>query len=73
MHRFPSFSKTISLLALVAASLLAFPAAATAQNMGREYLARFEKEITVKVLPNGLTLIICERPRGAGLQLHHIH
>ncbi len=26
------------------------------------YLERFEKEVTVKVLPNGLTLIICERP-----------
>ena len=25
-------------------------------------LASFEKRITVKVLPNGLTLIICERP-----------
>jgi predicted Zn-dependent peptidase len=26
------------------------------------YLQRFEKEITVKVLPNGLTLLVCERP-----------
>ncbi|MDE3149985.1 MAG: insulinase family protein [Acidobacteriota bacterium] len=26
------------------------------------YLQRFEKEITTKVLPNGLTLIICDRP-----------
>ena len=26
------------------------------------YLHRFEKEITTKVLPNGLTLIICDRP-----------
>src|SRR5271167_5162197 len=25
-------------------------------------LASFEKRITVKVLPNGLTLIVCERP-----------
>src|SRR5471032_97170 len=25
-------------------------------------LASFEKRITVKVLPNGLTLILCERP-----------
>src|SRR5271167_5124169 len=25
-------------------------------------LASFEKRITVKVLPNGLTLMICERP-----------
>ncbi|HEV2215646.1 MAG TPA: insulinase family protein, partial [Terracidiphilus sp.] len=26
------------------------------------YLKRFENEITVKVLPNGLTLIVCDRP-----------
>ncbi len=32
-------------------------ASATAQD-----LASFEKRTTVKVLPNGLTLIICERP-----------
>jgi predicted Zn-dependent peptidase len=25
-------------------------------------LASFEKRVTVKVLPNGLTLIVCERP-----------
>jgi len=27
-----------------------------------QYLAGFEKRTTVKVLPNGLTLIVCERP-----------
>jgi predicted Zn-dependent peptidase len=27
-----------------------------------QYLAGFEKKTTVKVLPNGLTLIVCERP-----------
>src|SRR3974390_3440003 len=27
-----------------------------------QYLAVFEKKTTVKVLPNGLTLIVCERP-----------
>ncbi len=27
-----------------------------------QYLAGFEKQTTVKVLPNGLTLIVCERP-----------
>jgi len=32
-------------------------AAAGAQDM-----ASFEKRTTVKVLPNGLTLIVCERP-----------
>ena len=62
MHRFPWLSKAILPLASLAFSLLTFPAAASAQDMGREYLARFEKEITVKVLPNGLTLILCERP-----------
>jgi predicted Zn-dependent peptidase len=57
MHHFPKLSKTILILALAA-----FSTAAWAQDMGREYLARFEKEITVKVLPNGVTLILCERP-----------
>ena len=56
MHRFPSFSKIILFLALAA-----FSAAARAQD-AHEYLQRFEKEITVKVLPNGLTLILCDRP-----------
>ena len=37
--------------------LIAFAAAGQAQD-----LASFEKRTTVKVLPNGLTLIICERP-----------
>jgi predicted Zn-dependent peptidase len=40
------------LVLLVAASVIA-----TAQD-----LASFEKRTTVKVLPNGLTLIVCERP-----------
>jgi len=34
----------------------------SAQQDKDPYLQRFEKEITVKVLPNGLTLIICDRP-----------
>src|ERR1700730_10879987 len=37
--------------------LLLVSAVALAQN-----LASFEKRITVKKLPNGLTLMICERP-----------
>jgi predicted Zn-dependent peptidase len=37
--------------------LFLFSALATAQD-----IASFEKRITVKKLPNGLTLIICERP-----------
>ncbi|HEU5352579.1 MAG TPA: pitrilysin family protein [Terracidiphilus sp.] len=32
------------------------------QAQNHPYLKRFEKEITVKVLPNGLTLILCRRP-----------
>lgn len=32
------------------------------QNLVQKELASFEKRVTVKVLPNGLTLIICERP-----------
>jgi len=38
--------------------------AARAQDSGgyAQYLAGFEKRTTVKVLPNGLTLIVCERP-----------
>ncbi len=32
------------------------------QNLVQKELAKFEKRVTVKVLPNGLTLIICERP-----------
>jgi predicted Zn-dependent peptidase len=32
------------------------------QGTQHPYLQRFEKEITTKVLPNGVTLIICDRP-----------
>jgi predicted Zn-dependent peptidase len=39
------------------ALLLLFTALAAAQNV-----ASFEKRITVKKLPNGLTILICERP-----------
>jgi predicted Zn-dependent peptidase len=45
------------LLLALALSLAAFSAAASAQD-----LASFEKRTHVKVLPNGLTLIVCERP-----------
>src|ERR1700689_405911 len=51
-HRFfPGFSSGVWLFAV----LLAW-SAASAQD-----LRSFEKRITVKVLPNGLTLVICER------------
>lgn len=36
--------------------------AAIGQAQNDPYLKRFENEITVKVLPNGLTLIVCNRP-----------
>jgi predicted Zn-dependent peptidase len=48
---FPGFSSGVWLFAI----LLAW-SAASAQD-----LKSFEKQITVKVLPNGLTLVICER------------
>ena len=35
-------------------------------------LKSFEQRITTKVLPNGLTIIICETTGSAGLQLHHV-
>jgi predicted Zn-dependent peptidase len=44
-------------IAAVALCVIAFICAAKAQD-----LASFEKRTTVKVLPNGLTLIVCERP-----------
>ena len=44
-------------IAAVALCAIAFIGVAKAQD-----LASFEKRTTVKVLPNGLTLIVCERP-----------
>ena len=41
----------------VIALAMTFSLAAKSQD-----LASFEKRTTVKVLPNGLTLIVCERP-----------
>jgi predicted Zn-dependent peptidase len=45
------------LIAVVLTFALGYGVTAHAQD-----LASFEKRITVKVLPNGLTLIVCERP-----------
>ncbi len=42
--------------------LLALLAAIPQQPVHAQDLASFEKRTTVKVLPNGLTLIVCERP-----------
>jgi predicted Zn-dependent peptidase len=48
---------------LALAALTLGLALSTAWNTARaQDLASFEKRITVKVLPNGLTLIVCERP-----------
>jgi predicted Zn-dependent peptidase len=52
-RRFPWFWKGVWALALMAMAV----ACARAQD-----LKSFEQRITTKVLPNGLTLIICERP-----------
>jgi len=49
------------LVAVVLALAVGWGGAARAQDMA-QYLAGFEKRTTVKVLPNGLTLIVCERP-----------
>ncbi len=52
------------LIALALAFGLVVGIAAQAQDSGSlaQYLAGFEKKTTVKVLPNGLTLVVCERP-----------
>ncbi len=47
------------------ALILIFATLATAQDV-----ASFEKRITVKKLPNGLTLIICERPEAPVFSFH---
>jgi len=49
------------LVAVVLALAVGWGVAARAQDMA-QYLAGFEKRTTVRVLPNGLTLIVCERP-----------
>ncbi len=52
------------LVAVVLACAMGWGVAARAQEAAdtAKYLAGFEKKTTVKVLPNGLTLIVCERP-----------
>jgi predicted Zn-dependent peptidase len=48
---------------MVLAFAMGWGVAARAQSADTaKYLAGFEHRITVKVLPNGLTLIVCERP-----------
>ena len=52
------------LVGIVLAFAMGWGAAARAQSPASmaQYLAGFEKKTTVEVLPNGLTLIVCERP-----------
>jgi predicted Zn-dependent peptidase len=52
------------LVAVVLAFAMGWGIAARAQDTAgmAQYLAGFEKKTTVKVLSNGLTLIVCERP-----------
>jgi predicted Zn-dependent peptidase len=63
-----SLPTRIALAASIFGCLVASPSslrAATPQakeDLATQQLARFEKRVTTKVLPNGLTLLICERP-----------
>jgi len=56
--------RTIRLVSIVLTFAMGWGVAARAQDSAgmAQYLAGFEKRTTVKVLPNGLTLIVCERP-----------
>ncbi len=44
------------------ASVVVLASTLTAVHLAAQDMASFEKRTTVKVLPNGLTLILCERP-----------
>ena len=61
---FPWLCKGVVLLTVAAGASWCSAQGQGAQVQGAQdpYLERFEKEITVKVLPNGLTLLICDRP-----------
>ena len=60
--------RMIRVVSVVLALAMGWGVAARAQNISQassgyaQYLAGFEKQTTVKVLANGLTLIVCERP-----------
>jgi predicted Zn-dependent peptidase len=62
---------TVSLLGcgLGAASLPA-QTPAQAPDLASKQLAQFEKRVTTKVLPNGLTLLVCERPEAPVFSFH---
>ena len=50
------------MLGIVTATPLSLIAQTAAPDLAGQQLARFEKRVTTKVLPNGLTILICERP-----------
>ncbi len=67
-HPKPIASLHFSLYLLLAARLLApvctlpLSAQSTGTDIAAQQLSHFEKTVTTKVLPNGLTLLVCERP-----------
>ena len=52
----------LAAFALAAAPFLPAQTPATTQDLASQQLSQFEKRVTTKVLPNGLTLMVCERP-----------
>ena len=64
--RFPSLQRVIPAtglaLAMVAIGAVCQPAQGQATDLASQQLARFEKRVTTKVLPNGMTILVCERP-----------
>ena len=65
-HRMPVWSALSSdylhFLLPAAGSASAGQAHGTTPDLAQQELARFEKRVTVKVLPNGLTVLLIERP-----------
>ncbi len=53
--------RPVAMLAL-AALLPAGAGHLMAQDLAKEELAKFEQRVTTKVLPNGLTVLLCQRP-----------
>ena len=63
----PTRTRSVACLAslvLTASCFVATPAIlrAAAPDLAAQQLSSFEKRVTTKVLPNGLTLLVCERP-----------
>jgi predicted Zn-dependent peptidase len=55
-------SLLLSVSFLTPFSGLQLSAQSTGTDLAAQQLTRFEKTVTTKVLPNGLTLLVCERP-----------